>query len=218
MNKLIRLFVVFIVLCISNIILSYIHNSYLNLDALQIEKTAKTLTKTQLEKVLQQDKETIYVNFAVITFSILLKVFAVTFVLFIGSFLYNVKITFIRLFNLVIKLEFIFLLPIIYEIIYFKFINTGFTLEEVGNFYPLSALNIIGYKNLETYFIYPFQVLNLFELAYWLLLSYFIGKLAFTERDKGKPMDLGLKIVVSSYGSALLLWVVVVMFFTLNYS
>jgi hypothetical protein len=31
-------------------------------------------------------------------------------------------------------------------------------------------------------------------------------------------MDRGLKIVASSYGRALLLWVVVIMFFTLNYS
>jgi len=76
----------------------------------------------------------------------------------------------------------------------------------------------VGYQGLEPWFIYPLQVLNLFELAYWFVLAYFIGKLAFTEKDKGKPMDLGLKIVASSYGSALLLWVVVVMFFTLNYS
>lgn len=91
--------------------------------------------------------------------------------------------------------------------------QTNYTLEDLQYFYPLSALNIVGYKGLESWFIYPLQVLNLFELAYWLLLAYFIGKLAFTEKDKGKPMDLGFKIVASSYGSALLLWVVVVMFY-----
>ena len=104
------------------------------------------------------------------------------------------------------------------KIIWFYFFQTSYTLEDLQYFYPLSALNIVGYQGLESWFIYPLQVLNLFELAYWLLLAYFIGKLAFTEKDKGKPMDLGFKIVASSYGSALLLWVVVVMFFTLNYS
>ena len=101
---------------------------------------------------------------------------------------------------------------------HFYFFQTNYTLEDLQYFYPLSTLNIVGYKGLEAWFIYPLQVLNLFEFAYWLLLSYFVGKLAFTEKDKGKPMDLGFKIVASSYGSALLLWVVVVMFFTLNYS
>uniref|UniRef100_UPI004047898B hypothetical protein n=1 Tax=Flavobacterium sp. TaxID=239 RepID=UPI004047898B len=99
-----------------------------------------------------------------------------------------------------------------------EFVNTTASLNEIQYFYPLSALNIVGYQSVESWFIYPLQVLNLFELAYWLLLSYFVGKLAFTEKDNGKPMDLGFKIVASSYGSVLLLWVVVVMFFTLNYS
>jgi hypothetical protein len=45
-----------------------------------------------------------------------------------------------------------------------------------------------------------------FELAYWLILAYFIGKITETN------MDRGLKIVASSYGSALL-WVVVIMFY-----
>jgi hypothetical protein len=70
----------------------------------------------------------------------------------------------------------------------------------------------VGNKDLEPWFIYPFQTLNLFELVYWLILSFYIGKATQTSMDKG------LKIVAYSYGSALLLWVVTIMFFTLNYS
>jgi hypothetical protein len=70
----------------------------------------------------------------------------------------------------------------------------------------------VGYKGLEAWFVYPFQVLNLFEIAYWLLLAYLLGKALQTHTDEG------LKIVAASYGSALLLWVVAVMFFVLNYS
>ena len=70
----------------------------------------------------------------------------------------------------------------------------------------------MGYQGLEAWFIYPFQVLNLFELAYWLILAFYIGKATKTN------MDNGLKIVASSYGLALFLWVAVIMFFTLNYS
>ena len=150
---------------------------------------------------------------------ILIKVTLVGCILYIGTFFYSkAKVTFKQLFDAVIKAEFVFLLVSILKIVWFYFFQTNYTLEDLQYFYPLSALNIVGYQGLESWFIYPLQVLNLFELAYCLLLSYFVGKLAFTEKDKGKPMDLGFKIVASSYGSALLLWVVVVMFFTLNYS
>lgn len=206
------------ILISSTVMLSYCHHLVLNIDLLQIKEASKTLTKTQINKILAQGSDNEYLNFIIIPISILIKIFTVSFVVYIGTFLFNLKLSFKKLLLIVIKLEYIFLLPILFEIIYFKFINTSATLEDIQYFYPLSALNIVGYKGLEAWFIYPLQVLNLFELAYWLLLSYFIGKLAFSEKDKGKPMDLGFKIVASSYGSALLLWVVVVMFFTLNYS
>ena len=99
-----------------------------------------------------------------------------------------------------------FLLVGIAKIIWFYFFQTNYTLKDIQYFYPLSALNIVDYKGLEPWFIYPFQTLNLFELAYWLILAFYIGKATETN------MDNGLKIVASSYGSALLLWVITVMF------
>ena len=155
----------------------------------------------------------------IISAILLIKTALISSVLYIGAFFYSkAKVTLKELFNAVVKAEFVFLGVGVLKIVWFYFFQTNYTLEDLQYFYPLSTLNIVGYKGLEAWFIYPLQVLNLFELAYWLLLSYFVGKLAFTEKDKGKPMDLGFKIVASSYGSALLLWVVVVMFFTLNYS
>jgi hypothetical protein len=133
-------------------------------------------------------------------------------------FFSKAKVTLKQLWDVTVKTEYVFLLVGIAKIIWFYVFQTNYTLEDLQFFYPLSALNLIGYKSLETYFIYPLQVLNLFELAYILLLSYYVGKLAFTPKDKGLPMDFGLKIVVSSYVPALFLWVAIVMFFTLNYS
>ena len=205
-------------LVLSALILSYCHYSFLNIDLLQIDEASKTLTKVQIEQILNPETDNEYLNLITISISTLFKVILISTIVFTGTLLFEKKISMRNIFFIVIKLEYIFLIPILFEIIYFKFINTTANLEEIQYFYPLSALNIVGYQGLESWFVYPLQVLNLFELAYWLLLSYFVGKLAFTEKDKGKPMDLGFKIVASSYGSALLLWVVVVMFFTLNYS
>ncbi len=79
-------------------------------------------------------------------------------------------------------------------------------------FYPLSALNIIGYAGLEPWLIYPLQTLNLFEVAYIIYLSYQTGNLTKTNTN------IGLKIVASSYVPTMLLWVCVVMFLTLSMS
>ncbi len=216
MNKIL---INFFMLLIGSFLTTYVIATTLSVNDLLYQSYSEKLTTIQIEKVFELQEKWQWLSYAIIPLIVLIKSMLITTVLYIGTFFYSkAKVTFKQLFNVVVKAEFVFLGVGVLKIIWFYFFQTNYTLEDLQYFYPLSALNIVGYKGLEPWFIYPFQVLNLFELAYWLILAYFIGKLAFTIKDKGKPMDLGLKIVASSYGSALLLWVVVVMFFTLNYS
>lgn len=109
-------------------------------------------------------------------------------------------------------LNLFFLLVPIFKIIWFYFFQTNYTLEDLQYFYPFSAINITGFNGLEPWLIYPLQTLNIFEVIYIIYLSYQIGDLTKTNADNG------LKIVSFSYIPALILWITVVMFFTLNYS
>lgn len=212
-NKLLVILILLIYL------INYLTEFLLDLENLIIQHLSNNLSNIQINKIIDFQNKWEWLSYAIVPIFILIKMNLISSVLYIGTFFYSkTKVTFKQLFNAVVKAEFVFLGVGILKFIWFYFFQTNYTLEDLQYFYPLSALNIVGYKGLEAWFVYPFQVLNLFELAYWLILAYFIGKLAFTTKDKGKPMDLGLKIVASSYGSALLLWVVVVMFFTLNYS
>ncbi|PKP19156.1 MAG: hypothetical protein CVU07_00515 [Bacteroidetes bacterium HGW-Bacteroidetes-23] len=209
----------FLILFLGITVVSYLTREILNLSNLIYNSLSDKLSVNQINEYFELQDKLQWVSYVFIPVVLLIKTTIIAYILYIGAFFYSkIKVTFKQLFNDVVKAEFIFLLVGVCKIIWFYFFQTNYTLEDLQYFYPLSALNIVGYQGLEPWFIYPLQVLNLFELAYWFVLAYFIGKLAFTEKDKGKPMDLGLKIVASSYGSALLLWVVVVMFFTLNYS
>ena len=209
----------FLIVSVLSIFLNELITFFLNLDKLIYNSLIERLTLYQVKDILEVKKKWQWISYAIIPIIILIKTIIISSIIYVGTFFYSKnKVTFKQLFVAVIKAEFVFLGVGVLKIVWFYFFQTSYTLEDLQYFYPLSALNIVGYKSLDAWFIYPLQVLNLFELAYWLLLAYFIGKLAFTEKDKGKPMDLGFKIVASSYGSALLLWVVVVMFFTLNYS
>ena len=209
----------FSLITLLSLFIGILSNSLLKFELLFINSLSETLTQNQIEEYLSIQKKWKWLSYTIMPIILLIKTSLITSLIYIGTFFYSkAKVTFKQLFNAVVKAEFVFLGVGVLKIIWFYFFQTNYTLEDLQYFYPLSALNIVGYKGLDSWFVYPLQVLNLFELAYWLLLAYFIGKLAFTEKDKGKPMDLGFKIVASSYGSALLLWVVVVMFFTLNYS
>lgn len=203
----------YFLLCFIILLVSELSKSILHLDNLFYNLLAEKLTSQQLENFITAQTKKQWLAYIFIPLALLIKTTLIASILYIGTFFISkTEVTFKILCGIVIKAEFIFLIVGLLKIIWFYFFQTNYTLEDIQYFYPLSALNIVGYQGLEPWFIYPFQVLNLFELAYWLILAFNIGKATETN------MDNGLKIVAYSYGPALLLWVVTIMFFTLNYS
>ena len=209
-------------LLLSSILLVEISKYLFDFDKLIYSKLIDGVSNHEINLYINNLKKWRLISQLFLPFLILIKVTIIGIILYIGTFFYSkTKVTFKQLFDAVVKAEFVFLGVGVLKIVWFYFFQTNYTLEDLQYFYPLSALNIVGYKGLDAWFIYPLQVLNLFELAYWFLLAYYVGKIASPTKSKEEnkyPIDFGLKIVASSYGSALLLWVVVVMFFTLNYS
>jgi hypothetical protein len=202
-----------LLLSIALIVLSEITNRVLDLKGLLNNSLAEQFTQKQIKHFFELQDKWQWLGYVFIPLIVLIKTSLIASVLFIGTFFFSkITVKFRQLWSIVICAEFVFLLIPIIKIVWFYFFQTNYKLEDIQYFYPLSALNILGYKDLESWYIYPFQTLNLFELAYWLILAYQIGKATETN------MDRGLKIVACSYGSALLMWVVTIMFFTLNYS
>lgn len=217
--KFFNIYFLFFLLSLSLIITSELVKKILNLDELIIYYLSERMSSEKLKNYLEFQPKWKFIEFLIFPILILIKTILISSIIYISVFFHIPKaIKFKIILKAVLKAEFIFLLIPFFKIIWFYFIETNYSLEDIQYFYPFSALNLIGYKGLETYFIYPFQVINLFELSYVLLLGYYIGKSVYIPQNKENSMDFGLKIVASSYIPALFLWVTIVMFFTLNYS
>jgi len=185
----------------------------LQTDKLLYNSVTEVLSSKELNQYFDFKNKWGWISNFIVPLYIAAKVSIVSIILNIGSYCLTLKnLSYKSLWNITVKAEFIFLIVGICKIFWFYFFQTDYTLKDIQYFYPLSALNITGYENLETWFIYPFQVLNLFEISYVIYLGFQIGKLTSTNTD------YGLKIVGLSYVPTLLLWVATVMFFTLNYS
>lgn len=194
------------------VFLGFFSKSILETDDLIISSLAEQLTQDQIESILNFQEKWQWVSYTILPLLLFIKIWIIATILNIGCFFFVKDIEYKKLFNIVIKAEFIFLLVIILKTAWFYFFQTNYTLEDLQYFYPLSALNIVGYQGLDVWWIYPFQTLNLFEVVYWMILAYLLGK------ELKISMGKGLKIVASSYGVSLLIWIVGVMFFTLNMS
>lgn len=203
----------FLILSVILIFLSEIANRIFDFRGLLYNSLSEQLTSKQITNYLEFQDKWQWISYFMVPIYVIIMTVLITSVLYIGVFILNKSTaTFKELWGIVLNSEFIFIFIPICKIIWFSFCQTYYTLEDIQKFYPFSALNIIGYRGLEPWLIYPLQTLNLFEIAYIISLSYQIGSLTKTNADTG------LKIVASSYIPALLLWVTIIMFFTLNFS
>ena len=207
-----KIIIQFFILVILIFFSSIIYNQVLDTEELQANALLRQFDSNEVYKFLSIRKKWEWIGMAFLPIIILVKIFLASFFLYTGIYFTDKNLEFKKIFYSVIKAQYIFLFPILLKIIWFYFFTVEYQLEDTIYFFPLSAINIVGYKNIDPWFIYPLQVLNLFELAYWFILAYLLGK------ELNISMDKGFKIVTTSYVPALAIWVVAVMFFTLSYS
>ena len=204
--------IIFIILSVANIGLSYISSVILDLNGVMVRSLSEQLTAEQMEKVLSFKDQWQWISYVSVPILLLIKISVIAVLIDVGCVFYNEKLPYKQLFRIVLLGEFVFLAVSIFKLCWFLFFQPNFSLEDIQYFYPLSALNIIGYKGVAVWFIYPSQLLNLFEVVYWFLIAVQLNKAI------GSTTGKGVNIVASGYGVGLLLWVVCVMFFTLNMS
>ncbi|MCB0753194.1 MAG: hypothetical protein KDC52_17105 [Ignavibacteriae bacterium] len=204
-----------IILSILGLTINKIGYWLLKVESLVFEDMATNISLDQAKKINSVQQVFEYLNYILTPLLLFLKTSIISLIIYLGVFLFGngaSSIDFKNLWRISLKAEFVFLLVPTLKILWFYFFNLNYTLKDLQYFSPLSALNIVGYQGLDVWWIYPFQTLNLFEVAYWIILGYLLGKELKIATEKG------LKIVASSYGVSLLIWVVGVMFFTLNMS
>lgn len=207
-----RQWIPFLFLILISLFLVFLTESLLKTPELINNFLQTEYSKQEIEEIYKVSKNWSFLKYVASFLLIIIKIALVILVISVGLFFFNYKISLGKLFKIVSIAEFLFLIVPFIKIIWLIFVLKDYELLDIQYFYPLSALNIVGYEGLDPWFIYPLQVLNLFELAYWFILAYLLGK------ELNISMDKGFKIVASSYGPALAIWVVAVMFFTLNYS
>lgn len=187
-------------------------------DHLYYQTFGEQITFDQIDKMLQISKNYYWLGYVFVPFIILIRVFFTTIFLYIGIFFTNLKINFSKIFKIALLADFVFILSGLAKLVILIFFKEVSTLEDL-QFTPLSIMELLDYDAVDPLFIYPLSLLNIFELLYFLVLAWLLIGII-NEANEERPVNFGksLQLVTASYGSGLLLWVLVVMFITLNIS
>ena len=191
----------FIFLCLITFLLLYLKKSFIESQIAAFE-------------ILEQRGEMGFYHFinALQYFSIpivyLYKFTVITFILWVGCFMFGYKVFYSKLWQLVMFTECIFFGAELLKIGWFVFMETDPEIWDVKAFYPLSLINLFDYREVPDAWHYPLKAINFFEVLYWVILVYGIQYLS------RKRFDISLYIVLSSYVLWFFLWLI---FFVLIY-
>ncbi|REA63591.1 hypothetical protein DSL64_03875 [Dyadobacter luteus] len=201
----------FLMLIVSVVTTIFLTKYFLISENLYFKSLSDQFSYNQIASIIESERKWIWVPYLIMPLILLVKLLFVSVCLSLGVYFYCDRFDFERVFSLVMKAEFIFFIPSVIKILWFHFVNIDYSIKDIHFFYPLSAIHIFDPVLLENWLIYPLQVLNIFEILYWIILAYGIRKIVNMNLSKS------LEIVLTSYGSGLVLWIVSVMFLSITY-
>lgn len=137
-----------------------------------------------------------------------IKFTVVGFILWTGCFMWGYKVTYNKCWQIAMIAEVVFFVPIILKIFWFMFVSTDPDYWEYQAFYPLSYMSFFDYESVSPDKLYANKALNLFEVAYWVVLTYGVD---FAARKK---KVIANAIVATTYIPLFLFW----LWFNINIS
>ena len=207
--KNIHLIIIIVLLYIITIL---ILKEFIITDSILINTLKDNYTYDRILEIIDKQHKFAFIQYiATIVFQII-KILLVSMFIFIVLYFYNIdQLKYKNCCTIVCLTEIIPILNSFYFLIFFL-INppsNQLDFEKINN---LSIFNFINKNNVSSFLIYPLQQINLFELAYWIVLTIGIKKLI------QKPFWYCFKITALSYGIGLLIWVIFVVFLQIQFS
>lgn len=206
-----------ILLALLSLLFTYEFNVFIQTDALIAQNLSEKFTREIIANQLNLRQQWVWVAYIFIPIFLYLSTSLIALIILLVIELYYLnenrpKVTFKDTWRIVLMAQWSTIASIFVKVFWFGFYHTQYTLEELQSFSPLSLINLFDRKTLDVWLIYPIQLFNVFEFIYWVILVIGIKKLL--QRTWLKSVEMTLL----SYGVALFIWVVVIMFVSLNFS
>lgn len=202
----------FIGIVLANIFLIWLSKTLLINEVVFYNAFSEQLTYERSLKLFEDLKRFSWITYALTPIILFLKFSIISLVIFFGIVFYNVqnRISLRSVFKVVISSEIVFLAAGIIKIIWFYFFAGNYDFNDLGFFYPMSLINLFKRAEVGKIWIYPLQTVNVFHVLYILTISFALNKIYSLEKNDSE------KIVLVSYVPALVLWIALIMFLTID--
>lgn len=197
-----------------NFIIIYLSRLLLINEMVFYNTYSEQLSYDRSVELFEDLKKYSWIGYAFMPVVILIKFSLISIIIYTGVFFCDLheRISFRNVIGVVIASEIVFLIASVVKFLWFYFFEGNYDLNDMNFFYPLSLSNLFSQSEVDKIWIFPLQILNLFQLIYILLLSY--GLYAQTGIQQVKTE----KAVLISYLPGLVIWVALIMFLSISSS
>lgn len=204
----------FIAIIIANMLMMWLSKSTLINETIFYNTYSEQLSYDRSMELFESLKKYSWIGYVFIPIALFIKFSLVSIIVYVGIFFYDLHegITFKNIFGIVIASEIVFLIAGMVKFLWFCFFAGNYDLNDLNFFYPLALSNFFSQSEVDKIWIFPLQVLNLFQLIYILSLSF--GLYAQTGIEKSKLE----KAVMLSYLPGLIFWIALIMFLSIGSS
>jgi len=205
-----RLF--FLLLCLLMFANNYFTREYIVTKDVFYRTFGEQVAVERINQYLDLREKVKWIVFALVPVFLLIKISLVALCIDVGAELADYKIGFKKIFRVVLIAETVFVIgTFIRTIGLCLFVNIN-TMQDIQWYSPFSLGSIFPAKNFPSWLTYPLLTVNLFEVAYVIVLSMGMSYVL------QKSFRESFKLVFFSYGLGLLIWMVTVVFLTINFS
>jgi len=203
---------VFIIITLVSVYFSVLMNKALPFEQMMYNSLSEQLSVNRINVLIENQKKWAWLGYILLPIILVIKWFLVAVALDIGALVLEIQLKFKKAFQIAMLSEIAFLLLMAVKFGWYFYHRDTLSLEYMQLFMPLSLSNFFNLSQLDKWFIYPLQVINVFEIIYWLLLSHFISL------EIKKPFTKSLQFIALTYGIGLLVWVVFMGFLILHFN
>jgi len=153
-----------------------------------------------------------WISYAITPILLLLKFSALSVLIYIGVFfsVLHKDITLGKIFKVVVVSEIVFVVASVIKMLWFILFAGNYTLDDMNFFYPLSLINLFSRSEVASYWVYPLQTVNIFQVFYVLLLAFGLSRIGSVKKIS---VD---RIVLSTYVPAMAVWIAMILFLTID--
>jgi len=153
-----------------------------------------------------------WISYAITPILLLLKFSALSVLIYIGAFFSDLHkdITLGKIFKVVVISEIVFVVASVIKMLWFILFAGNYTLDDMNFFYPLSLINLFSRSEVASYWVYPLQTVNIFQVFYVLLLAFGLSRIGSVKKIS---VD---RIVLSTYVPAMAVWIAMILFLTID--